>query len=231
MRQPYHNRTEAARVLAASLRHYAGRTDVLVLGLPRGGVPVAYEVAAALGASLDLILVRKLGLPGHAELAMGAIASGNIRVFNPEVVEGFAVPPEVIDRVIATEQRELRRREHAYRGQRPVPDFKGQCVIMVDDGLATGATMRAAIAAVRQQKPARLVVAVPVAPPATVTALHKEVDEIICPAMPEPFFGISEWYEDFTQVSDAEVRELLERAWRKQGQTSREEEPCRTQGR
>lgn len=230
MRLPYHNRTEAARALVASLRHYAGRTDVLVLGLPRGGVPIAYEIATALDASLDLLLVRKLGLPGHEELAMGAIASGDIRVLNPEVVDRLHIPSEVIDRVTATEQQELRRRDETYRGQRPVPNFEGKCIILVDDGLATGSTMRAAIAAVRQQKPARLVVAAPVAPPSTVAALRQEVDEVICPARPEPFFGIGQWYEDFAPVADAEVRALLERAWHRQEQTSRHAASWRDQG-
>jgi putative phosphoribosyl transferase len=209
MRLPYENRAEAGRVLAALLTPYARRADVLVLGLPRGGVPVAYEVARALEASLDLLLVRKLGLPGHEELAMGAIATGGIRVLNPEVVQGLGIPATVIDKVAAAELQELQRRERVYRGNRPTPQLEGRCVILIDDGLATGATMRAAIAAVRQQKPARLVVAVPVAPPATIALLRKEADEVVCPATPEPFFGIGQWYEDFTQVTDSEVQKLL----------------------
>jgi putative phosphoribosyl transferase len=213
---PYKNRREAARELARWLTPYAGRTDVLVLGLPRGGVPVAYEVAKALKATLDLFIVRKLGLPDHTELAMGAIATGGIRVLNPEVVEGLGVSAEVIEKVVATELQELRRREHVYRGDRPLPNMTGRCVILVDDGLATGATMRAVIAAVRQQRPARLVVAVPVAPPGIVAALRQEADEVVCPATPEPFFGIGRWYEDFTQVTDEEVRELLSRTERQQ---------------
>jgi putative phosphoribosyl transferase len=213
MRLPYKNRVEAARELAICLTPYAGRADLLVLGLPRGGVPVAYEIAQTLKAPLDLMLVRKLGLPGHEELAMGAIAMGGIRVLNAEVVEGLGVPAAVIDTVAVAELRELQRRERVYRGDRPVPDFEGQCVILVDDGLATGATMRAAIAAVRQHTPARVVVAVPVAPAAVVVSLRQEADDVICLATPEPFFGIGQWYEDFAQVTDEEVRQLLERAW------------------
>jgi putative phosphoribosyl transferase len=212
MHLPYENRVEAGRMLAAWLTHYTGRPDVLVLGLPRGGVPVAYEVARALEASLDLLLVRKLGLPGHEELAMGAIATGGIRVLNPEVVQGLGVPAAVIEKVVAAELQELQRRERVYRGDRPAPQIAGRCVMLIDDGLATGDTMRAAIAAVRQQQPARLVVAVPVVPPATIAVLRQEADEVVCPATPEPFFGIGQWYEDFTQVTDDEVRALLRRA-------------------
>jgi putative phosphoribosyl transferase len=216
MRLPYTNRTAAAQELVACLRHYAGRSDVLVLGMPRGGVPVAYEVAAALHAPLDVMIVRKLGVPGQEELAMGAIATGGVRVLNPEVVEGTGIPQEIIDRVTEAEMRELRRRDQAYRGKRSAPVMADRCVILVDDGLATGATMRAAVAAVHQQQPARVVVAVPVAPPATIALLRQEVDEVICPAMPEPFFGIGQWYEDFSQVTDEEVRALLAQAWRRQ---------------
>jgi len=215
MRLPYTNRIEAARALAVLLTPYAGRTDLLVLGLPRGGVPVAYEIAQTLEAPLDLMLVRKLGLPGHAELAMGAIAMGGIRVLNAKVVEELGVPAAVIDTVAAAELRELQRRERLYRGDRPMPDFDGQCVILGDDGLATGATMRAAIAAVRQHTPTEVLVAVPVAPAATVRSLRQEADDVICPATPEPFFGIGQWYENFTQVTDEEVCQLLERAWQR----------------
>ena len=216
VRLPYTNRTTAAQELVAYLRHYAGQSDVLVLGMPRGGVPVAYEVAAALHAPLDVMIVRKLGVPGQEELAMGAIATGGVRVLNPEVVEGIGIPQEIIDRVTETEMRELRRRDQAYRGKRSAPVMADRCVILVDDGLATGATMRAAVAAVHQQQPARVVVAVPVAPPVTIALLRQEVDEVICPAMPEPFFGIGQWYEDFSQVTDEEVRSLLAQAWRRQ---------------
>jgi putative phosphoribosyl transferase len=214
MRLLYPNRTAAAQELAAHLRPYAGRSDVLVVGLPRGGVPVACEVATVLRAPVDVLIVRKLGVPGQEELAMGAIASGGVRVLNPEVIEGLGISTEVLERVAEAEMREVRRRDQAYRGQRPAPSLADRCVILVDDGLATGATMRAAIAVVRQHKPARLVVAVPVAPPSTITVLRSEADEVVCPATPEPFFGISRWYEDFAQVTDEDVRALLAQAWR-----------------
>jgi putative phosphoribosyl transferase len=188
----------------------------LVLGLPRGGVPVAYEVAQTLKAPLDLLLVRKLGVPGHEELAMGAIATGGIRVLNTEVIEELGISDAAIERVTAREQQELQRRDQVYRGHRPPPAMEGQCVILVDDGLATGATMRSAIAAVRQQKPAQLVVAVPVAPPHTVAVLREEADEVVCPATPEPFFSIGLWYEDFAPVTDEEVRVLLKQSWREE---------------
>lgn len=213
---PYTNRFDAGRVLADSLGQYAGRSDVIVLALPRGGVPVAYIVAQELGVSLDLMLVRKLGVPGWQELAMGAIATGGVRVLNTDVVDEIGISAQSIDKVAQAELQELHRREHAYRGERPLPKLKDQCVILIDDGLATGATMRAAIQAVRQQQPARLVVAVPVAPTHTIAALKMEVDEVICPAMLEHFFSIGQWYEDFSQISDDEVRVLLERAWKQQ---------------
>ena len=212
----YSNRSEAARLLAEVLQPYAGRSDVLILGLPRGGVPVAYEVAQALKAPLDLMLVRKLGVPGHAELAMGAIATGGIRVLNTEVIEELGISDAAIERVTAREQQELQRRDQVYRGHRPPPDMEGRCVILVDDGLATGATMRSAIAAVRRQQPAHLVVAVPVAPPHTVAVLREEADEVVCPATPEPFFSIGLWYEDFAPVTDEEVRVLLKQSWREE---------------
>lgn len=212
----YSNRSEAARLLAAALQPYAGRSDVLILGLPRGGVPVAYEVAQTLKAPLDLMLVRKLGVPGHAELAMGAIATGGIRVLNTEVIEELGISDAAIERVTAREQQELQRRDQVYRDHRPPPDMEGRCVILVDDGLATGATMRSAIAAVRRQQPAQLVVAVPVAPPHTVAVLREEADEVVCPATPEPFFSIGLWYEDFAPVTDEEVRVLLKQSWREE---------------
>jgi putative phosphoribosyl transferase len=214
MELPYKNRADAARQLADFLQPYANRPDVFVLALPRGGVPVAYEAARRLNAALDLMLVRKLGVPGHEELAMGAIATGGIRVLNDEVISGLAIPDEVIERVETVERQELHRREQAYRGEHPVPRIQGRRVILIDDGLATGATMRAAIAAARQQQAAEVAVAVPVAPPDTVAMLRQEADTIICPATPEPFLGTGRWYEDFAPVSDDEVRDLLERAWR-----------------
>ena len=211
MQLPYENRTTAAEVLADQLHAYAGRRNLLVLGLPRGGVPVAYEVARALDGALDLMLVRKLGVPDREELAMGAIASGGIRVLNPEVAQSMS--ESAIEEVAERELRELRRREEAYRGDRPPPEIGGRCVILVDDGLATGATMRAAVAAVRQQGPGEVIVAVPVAPPDTVEKLRREADAVVCPATPENFMGIGRWYEDFSQTSDETVRELLQRAW------------------
>jgi putative phosphoribosyl transferase len=214
MRLPYKNRSEAAYILADALKSYNGRSDLLVLALPRGGVPVAYEVVRALAAPLDLMLVRKLGVPDREELAMGAIATGGIRFLNADVVQALAITEEDIDRVAQEEQRELRRREQLYRGERPLPTIAARCVIVIDDGMATGATMRAAIAALRQRHPAAIVVAVPVAPPDTVEVLRAAADEVICPVTPEPFISLGRWYEDFTQVSDEEVRDLLKHAWR-----------------
>jgi putative phosphoribosyl transferase len=209
MASQYRDRADAGRQLASKLRAYADRPDVLVLGLPRGGVPVAFEVARSLGAPLDVFLVRKLGVPGHEELAMGAIASGGVYVLNEEVVQSLRIPHQVIERVAAAEQRELERRERAYRDDRPPPDVRGHTVILVDDGLATGSTMRAAAAALRRQGPARIVVAVPTAARATCNELRAEVDEIVCAITPEPFYAVGLSYEDFSQMSDAEVRELL----------------------
>jgi putative phosphoribosyl transferase len=189
------------------------REDLLVLALPRGGVPVAYEVATALSVPLDLLLVRKLGLPGHEELAMGAIASGGVRVMNDNVVGSLGIPSAVIERVARREEAELERQLREYRGSRPLPHVEGRCVIAVDDGLATGASMRVAVAALRQQKPAQIVVAAPVAPPDTVRLLAHEADEVICPATPEPFFGVGQWYVDFDQTTDQNIRRLLDLAW------------------
>lgn len=208
----FKDRREAGRVLANRLTAYAGRPDVLVLALPRGGVPVAFEVAEALDAPLDVFLVRKLGLPGQEELAMGAIASGGVRVLNDYVVQALQIPKEVIDAIAAREQDELERRERAYRGNRPPPDVRGRTVILVDDGLATGATMRAAVAALRQERAGRIVVAVPVASPDVCAELGREVDEIVCLETPEPFYAVGYWYQDFSPTTDEEVRDLLERA-------------------
>jgi predicted phosphoribosyltransferase len=206
----FRDRVEAGRQLAARLASYADDPSVLVLALPRGGVPVGYEVARALRAPLDVFLVHKLGVPGHEELAMGAIASGGVRVLNPDVVEMLRIPPSVIEAVTAEEEQELARREREYRDDRPLPAVRGRTVILIDDGLATGSTMRAAAEALRSEGVGRLVVAVPVAPAETRDALAREVDEIVCLATPEPFFGVGMWYEDFSQTSDAEVRALLE---------------------
>lgn len=211
-RKRFRDRVDAGRRLAADLEEYAGRDDVLVLALPRGGVPVAFEVARALDAPLDLFLVRKLGVPGHEELAMGAIASGGVRVLNAHVVEMLRIPDAAIAAAAAQEEVELRRRDAAYRGDRLPPDVRGRTVIVVDDGLATGATMRAAVAALRAQEPAELVVAVPVAARETVDALAGEVDRVVCPLLPEPFQAVGLWYDDFNQTEDDEVRELLARA-------------------
>ena len=208
----FQDRTDAGQELAARLTKYANRPDVLVLALPRGGVPVAYEVAKKIGAPLDVFLVRKLGVPGHEELAMGAIASGGVRVINEDVVRFLNIPDEVIDAVAADEQQELERRGSAYRDDRPPPDVKGRVVILIDDGLADGSTMRAAAAALRKQGPARIVVAVPVSAPETCNEFRSEVDEIVCAVTPEPFRGVGLWYKDFSQTTDEEVRELLERA-------------------
>lgn len=210
---PIKNRIVAGQALARALESYRNRENVLILGLPRGGVTLAYEVARELNALMDLILVRKLGTPGQEELAMGAIASGGIRVLNENIVSSLYIPDEVIEEVATAEQQELERRERAYRGNRPRPEVTHKHVILVDDGLATGATMRAAIAALRQQKPASIVVAVPVAPFDTVEKLNSEADEVICLATPEPFMAIGNWYVDFSQVSDEEVKRLLSKAW------------------
>jgi putative phosphoribosyl transferase len=206
------DRSEAGRVLASKLGRYAGRDDVVVLALPRGGVPVGYEVARALGAPLDVFLVRKLGVPGHEELAMGAIASGGVRVLNEDVVRELRMPPEAIDAVAEREQGELERREQAYRDGRPFPQVRDRIVILVDDGLATGSTMRAAVAALRQQGPGRIVVAVPVGAADTCRDLRAEADEVVCARQPDPFFAVGAWYRDFSQTTDEEVRELLYRA-------------------
>lgn len=209
---PYRDRAEAGRHLAEKLDAYVDRPDVLVLALPRGGVPVAYEVARALNAPLDVMMVRKLGVPEHEELAMGAIASGGMRLLNESVVRSLRISPEVIDQVAKTEQAELERREREYRGDRPQPELRDRTVIVVDDGLATGASMRVAVVALRRRRPARLVVAVPVAAAATCAEFRYEVDEVICASTPEPFHAVGLWYEDFSQTTDAEVRELLQRA-------------------
>ena len=208
----FRDRKEAGQFLARRLSAYADRSDVLVLALPRGGVPVAFEVARALRVPLDVFLVRKLGVPGHEELAMGAIASGGVRVMNDDVVRALQISDELIDTVSAKEQRELERRQGSYRGDRPAPNLRGRTVILVDDGLATGSTMRAAIAALRRQAPKSIVVAVPVGSIETCAEFQDEADEAICAEMPEPFYAVGAWYQDFSQTTDDEVRELLHRA-------------------
>jgi predicted phosphoribosyltransferase len=208
----FRDRSHAGRVLAGELARYAGRPDVVVLALPRGGVPVGYEVAQALGAPLDVFLVRKLGVPGHEELAMGAIAAGGVLVVNDEVTSRLASPRAVLEEVAAEEQRELDRRVEAYRDGRPALDLRGKTAILVDDGLATGSTMRAAVAAVRRLEPARVVVAVPVGAEQTCGEFRSEADDVVCAETPEPFFAVGSWYQDFAQTTDAEVRALLARA-------------------
>ena len=210
------NRAAAGRGLVEPLRKYADRADVIVLALPRGGVPVAYEVATALNVHLDLMLVRKLGVPSHEEYAMGAIASGGIQILNEDALRAHPIDQASFDAVVARETRELLRREQAYRGNRPPVQLKGRVVILIDDGLATGASMMAAIQAVRKQEPARIVVAVPVAPLETVEALLIDVDEVICPLVPEWMVSIGYWYLNFSQTSDEEVIELLQRAWQRE---------------
>jgi putative phosphoribosyl transferase len=206
----FHDRTDAGRALAADLAGYGGRNDVVVLALPRGGVPVAYEVARALGAPLDVFLVRKLGLPGHEELAMGAIASGGIRLINEQVVQAYQVTRSEIEKVAAVEQAELERRELLYRDGRPLPRLVDRTVILVDDGLATGATMRVAVLAVRAESPARIVVAVPVASADTCDEFRGLVDDVVCAETPEPFYAVGVWYENFEQTTDREVHDLLQ---------------------
>jgi putative phosphoribosyl transferase len=208
----YRNRTEAGRRLAGKLREYAGRPDVVVLALPRGGVPVGYEVARALGAPLDVFIVRKLGLPSHPELAIGAIAPGGVRVIDREAMSHFAVTDEDLAVVAIAEERELDRRERQYRDGLPASNVTAKTVIVVDDGLATGATMTAAATALRQQRPARLVVAVPVGAPETCDACREIADEVVCAETPEAFHAVGDWYEDFSETSDEEVQELLHRS-------------------
>jgi predicted phosphoribosyltransferase len=210
----FQDRSEAGKHLALKLAAYTDDPSAVVLALPRGGVPVAYEVARALHLPLDVFLVRKLGVPGHDELAMGAIASGGMRVLNDEVVNYLHIPADAIERVAQTEHHELRRRERLYRGPRPAPNVQGQTVILVDDGLATGATMKAAVAALRQQHPARVIVAAPVAARTTCEAFEAMADDIVCMCdrTYEPFYAVGLWYDDFRQTTDAEVRALLERA-------------------
>jgi putative phosphoribosyl transferase len=208
----FKNRTEAGRFLAGQLSAYANQPDTLVLGLPRGGVPVAYEVATALNAPMDVFVVRKLGVPGHEELAMGAIATGGARTLNHDVIEYLRIPDEMIDEVTEREEQELERRERLYRDNRPARSPRDRVTILVDDGLATGSTMRAAALAVRQQQPASIVIAVPVAASQTCDDIRGDADEVICGFTPEPFYAVGLWYEDFSQTTDEEVRELLARA-------------------
>lgn len=203
------DRRDAGRRLAEDLARYANQSNLLVLGLPRGGVPVAYEVAKALHAPLDVFIVRKLGFPGHPELAMGAIASAGVRILDRRLIEMYDIPDEEIERVTASEQRELERREKSYRDDRAAPQLSDHTVILIDDGLATGSTMRAAVQALRQEGVRKVVVAVPIAPVETCEAIRQEVDDIVCAITPEPFFAVGLWYADFSETTDEEVRELL----------------------
>lgn len=212
MRVIFADREEAGRQLAARLSHLAGRPNLMVLGLPRGGVPVAARVASALGGRLDVFVVRKLGAPGQEELAMGAVASGGVRVINSDVVSAMGIAPEVIDEVTARERRELERREREYRGDRPYPDLQDATVVLVDDGVATGATMLAAIRALRQRHPALLIAAAPLMSQSALQALSREADACVTVATPEPFYGVGAWYRNFAQTSDAEVIAHLDRA-------------------
>lgn len=207
--RPFANRREAGAELAAKLERYAGRDDVVVLALPRGGVPVAFEVAQRLDAALDIFLVRKLGMPGHREYAMGALASGGVRVLSEDVVRAYRVPADAIEAVVREEQAELERREREYRQGAPLTNLRGRIVILVDDGLATGSTMRAAVQAVRAHQPARVIVAVPVGAPDTCDEFAEVTDETVCARTPEPFQAVGLWYRDFSETTDDEVRSLL----------------------
>ena len=220
MEAAFPDRSAAGRLLAEKLTQYAGRDDVIVLGLPRGGVPVAYEVAQALRVPLDVFIVRKLGVPGFEELAVGAIASGGVRVLNEDVARALPNADEIIESITQREMIELQRREEKYRDGRPAPEISGRTVILIDDGLATGATMRAAVKALRQRRAAKIVVAVPVGPPDTCKEFEEEADEVVCASAPEFFQAVGQYYEDFSQTSDEEVRELLAKAASATGDSS-----------
>lgn len=211
----YEDRYRAGKILARELQGYVNQSDTLVLALPRGGVPVAYEVALALSLPLDVFMVRKLGVPGHEELAMGAISTGGYRVFNQDIIESLGISKSTIEAAIAEQQQELQRRERVYRGSHPVPEIKGKTIILVDDGIATGATIRVALKALQHQNPTKLIVAVPVASPNTCDELAEMADEVICPLQPEDLRAVGVWYRDFSQTTDKEVIDLLEKANRR----------------
>jgi putative phosphoribosyl transferase len=210
MPKRFRDRTDAGQQLATKLLAYANRADVIAVALPRGGVPVAAEVTQALNIPLEICLVRKLGTPSHKELAMGAIASGGVRMLNYDILNKLNIPGDTVDEVAAHELRELQRRNHVYRGDRPPLDVSDQIILLIDDGIATGSTMRAAIAILKAQHPARIVIAVPVAPPETCQAMLKEVDEVVCVFQPDPLYSIGLWYENFAQITDPEVCHLLQ---------------------
>lgn len=212
MKEQLENRLEAGRLLATKLSAYQHRDDVIILALPRGGVPVAYEVATALQAPLDVLIVRKLGIPQHEEFAMGAIARGGVRVLNQDVVKHYHISNATIAEIEAQERQELQRREHTYRGDRPWPALKGKQIILVDDGLATGATMRAAIEAIRKEDTAKIIMAIPVAPQQALHDFKQVVDEVVCLITPEPFYSVGQWYKSFNQTSDEDVLYLLKRS-------------------
>lgn len=218
MERQFRDRTEAGRLLAERLKEYANRSDVIVLALPRGGVPVGYEVAKALCAPLDVLIVRKLGVPGQEELALGAIASGGVLVMNQELLSFLSISEEEIEEMVAREQRELERRERLYRSGRPAPEVRGKTVIVVDDGIATGTSMRSAVEVLKQQQPAKVIIAVPVAARSTCEEFNRPAkhEVSVCLQTPEPFFAVGLWYEDFTQTTDEEVRNLLDRAAREE---------------
>lgn len=227
MTKQFPDRSQAGRLLAQKLRPaYANRSDVLVLGLPRGGVPVASEVAKVLHAPLDICIVRKLGVPGHKELAMGAIATGGIIMLNEDLVRSLRISQTAIEQVIGREQQELERRDRVYRGSRPAPNLRDRTVIVVDDGIATGSTLKAALSTIKQQQPKQIVVAVPVAPPDVCNDLNREVDEVVCLLAPQWLHSISLWYDDFSPTTDEQVRNLLAQdvarleKWKSQNQTS-----------
>jgi putative phosphoribosyl transferase len=219
-RERFYDRREAGRLLATKLAACLNKTSVMVLALPRGGVPVAFEVAKVLHAPLDVIVVRKLGVPGHKELAMGALATGGIRILNADVIEMLGIPDAVINEVTRDENLELQRREHLYRGNRPPYDVRDRTVLLVDDGIATGATMHAAVAALQQQQPARLIIAVPVAASSTCDMFTAKGVELVCVLRPRLLFAIGSWYEDFSPTTDEEVCDLLEQAKSAQANTS-----------
>jgi putative phosphoribosyl transferase len=225
MFRPFHNRSEAGRLLARELERYHGRPDVIVLGLPRGGVPVAFEVARGLGVPLDVLPVRKLGVPGYEELAMGAVAFGGRVALNQDVILELAVPRRLLDEAVERERRELERREQAYRGSRAPPEVKGHTVILVDDGAATGATIRAAVMATRAMNADRIIVAVPAAAVSTKTVLESEADEVVCLATPDPFYAVGMCYDEFPQLSDAEVQHMLARAGEVDDESARAARP------